>query len=136
MPLAPAIRLVKGAYSEPPSVAFARKRDVDESFFELALAILRHRANAAPGVLALGTHDEVLIGRVASEAARQELRADACEVQMLYGVRPAAQKRVTKNGLALRVLISYGDHWFPWYMRRLAERPANVLFLAKSLVTR
>lgn len=132
------IRLVKGAYLEPPSIAYERKSDVDAAYLRLARTMLDFAttagtATAASARYAFGTHDPVVI-----DALRQAGlgRVARCEIQMLYGIRPAAQRELAQAGVPLRVLISYGDSWFPWYMRRLAERPANVLFLLRSLVAR
>lgn len=133
LPLAPAIRLVKGAYREPPDRAFPRKRDVDANFFRLAQRLLT--ANE-PGVrIAIATHDRHLIGRIQEYARSRGLPKTVCEYQMLYGIQRAEQIRLAQDGYPVRVLVSYGSYWFPWFMRRLAERPANVLFLLRHLVT-
>jgi proline dehydrogenase len=126
------IRLVKGAYNEPPRIAYPAKRDVDENFFKLAQRLLSH---GPPGTVphAFGTHDPHLIMRIQDFAAGMGLPNDAYEIQMLYGIRREDQYRLAAAGYGVRTLISYGQHWFPWYMRRLAERPANLLFVAKSL---
>ena len=133
LPLKPAIRLVKGAYREPPAIAFPRKADVDERFFTLAMRLLetRDRQVRAPGV---GTHDIRLIDRILAGARGGNLPPDAFEIQMLYGIRTADQYRYAAGGRAVRVLISYGSAWFAWYMRRLAERPANLWFVVRSLL--
>ena len=132
LPLQAPIRLVKGAYREPPHVAFPSKRDVDENFFKLAQRLL---CEDRPGTVphGFGTHDARLITRIQDFAAGRGLPNDAYEIQMLYGIRREDQYRLAARGYAVRTLISYGRHWFPWYMRRLAERPANLLFVAKSL---
>jgi proline dehydrogenase len=132
LPLAPAIRLVKGAYREPPEVVFPKKADVDENYFRLAGRMLQ------PGVpkgtlLGIGTHDEGLIERLRAAVAERSTDGPAHEFEMLYGIQRPLQARLVREGAPLRVLISYGEFWFPWYMRRLAERPANVLFVAKSM---
>ncbi len=132
LPLKPAIRLVKGAYREPPEVAFPKKRDTDAAFLELARRVLTH--TPAGAFLVLGTHDLSLIHRIREFAAGQGLTSGAYEVHMLYGIRPRMQRELASSGVGLRVLISYGENWFPWYMRRLAERPANAWFLVKSLI--
>jgi len=133
LPLKPAIRLVKGAYREPPAIAFPRKLDVDEQFFTLAMRLLetRDRQVRAPGV---GTHDIRLIDRILAGARGRNLPPDGFEIQMLYGIGTADQYRYAAGGHQLRVLISYGSAWFAWYMRRLAERPANLWFVARSLL--
>jgi len=136
LPLKPDIRLVKGAYMEPPEVAMARKTDVDEAFRRLALRMLADRAGGAMGFAGIGTHDPRLVGAAAGEASRLGLAATDWEVEMLYGIGVQDQERLRRDGTPLRVLISYGAHWFPWYMRRLAERPANVGFVLKQMVRR
>ena len=136
LPRTPHIRLVKGAYREPPDVAMERKSTVDESFRKLTTRMLRERKAGRMGRVAVATHDRRLIadaGRVAFEIG---LAADQWEVEMLYGIATDEQRRLVSSGIPLRVLISYGEHWFPWYMRRLAERPANVGFVLKQLVAR
>ena len=136
LPRTPNIRLVKGAYREPPDIAMERKSQVDESFRRLTSRMLRERAAGRMGKVAVATHDRRLIadaGRVAFEIG---LPDDAWEIEMLYGIATEEQRRLVGAGTPLRVLISYGEHWFPWYMRRLAERPANVGFVLKQLVAR
>lgn len=133
LPLGPSIRLVKGAYREPSAAAFPHRRDVDEAYFQLAQTLLRSVGERAGTVLGFGTHDPVLIARIQAAAAAQGVPRDGFEVQMLYGIRRADQRRLAAAGHRVRVLISYGTHWFPWYMRRLAERPANVWFVVRSL---
>lgn len=132
LPLAPSIRLVKGAYREPPSLAFPDKAEVDEQYSRLAARLLRPGAPAASFV-GIGTHDERLIARIRAMVASQG-GATPHEFEMLYGIRRPLQARLVADRLPVRVLISYGEFWFPWYMRRLAERPANVLFVARSLL--
>jgi proline dehydrogenase len=128
-----AFRLVKGAYREAPDKAFPKKRDVDANFFALARRLLAPEAQRA-GVRAIfGTHDGALIRRIEEAARLAGLRPKDVEFQMLYGIRREEQVRLAAQGYRFRVLISYGDAWFPWYMRRLAERPANVLFVLKNV---
>lgn len=134
LPFEPAIRLVKGAYREPPEVAYARKRDVDTSFLRLAMALLRARAEGKAGRPGIATHDASIIRDVATMASRAGVEPGSWELQMLYGIGAGEQRWALENGHALRVLISYGSHWFPWYMRRLAERPANVWFVLRKMV--
>jgi proline dehydrogenase len=132
LPLAPAIRLVKGAYREPAELAFPDKAEVDESYHQLALRMLR--PDVPEGTfLALGTHDERLIARIRQAIAAPPGTPTQYEFEMLYGIQRPLQARLVAEKTPLRVLISYGEFWFPWYMRRLAERPANVLFVLKSL---
>ena len=131
--LAPAIRVVKGAYNEPPDVAFPKKRDVDAAYAVLAGRLLERAAAGAARVV-LGTHDLDLIERLQARALALGVTGGGYEVHMLYGIRAAAQRALAQQGVAVRVLISYGTHWFPWYMRRLAERPANVWFVMRHLL--
>jgi proline dehydrogenase len=133
LPLGPSIRLVKGAYREPPAVAFPDKRDVDEAYFRLAEVLLSPGARATGTFAAFGTHDTALIRRLQDAVARVQAPAGSYEYEMLYGIQRGEQQRLAGAGQPLRVLISYGDYWFPWYMRRLAERPANVWFVVKNL---
>lgn len=132
-PLAPAIRLVKGAYAEPASVAMPRKADVDRAYETLGRRLLEAaaRGEAYP---VFGTHDRELLGRLAGHAHDLGVTSGQWEVAMLYGIRTADQHRLVAEGLAVRTLISYGEKWFPWYMRRLAERPANVWFVLRSML--
>src|SRR5438128_3291589 len=132
LPLAPTIRLVKGAYNEPASVAFPRKRDVDAQFYQLAGTLLAHTKQGARPVF--GTHDLGLIGRIRARAAELGAPPGSFEVHMLYGIRSPEQRALAAQGVPVRVLVSYGRAWFAWYMRRLAERPANVWFVLRSLV--
>ena len=127
------IRLVKGAYREPADRAFPKKSDVDENFFELSRRLLSPEAREKRVRAIFGTHDPVLISRIEDLARSLRITPHDVEFQMLYGIRRQEQERIQKAGYKFRVLISYGEAWFPWYMRRLAERPANVLFVAKNL---
>lgn len=134
LPLAPVIRLVKGAYNEPNNVAYRRKRDVDASFLRLA-DVLIEKSSRANGTRAIfGTHDPRMIAAVCRRAEGIGLPKEAYEFQMLYGIQREAQLHLAADGFAMRVLISYGESWFPWFMRRLAERPANVMFVVRNLV--
>jgi proline dehydrogenase len=134
LPLDPSIRVVKGAYREPPEVAFPKKGDVDRSFVKLTSRLLRARAQGGQGRTVVGTHDPAMIGEANRLAFELNLERDAYEFGMLYGISTGEQKRLERGGYRVRVLISYGSAWFPWYMRRLAERPANLWFVAKQLV--
>jgi proline dehydrogenase len=127
------VRLVKGAYSEPPEIAFEKKSEVDKNFFRLAQTLLSSEARAAGVRAVMGTHDRALIARITDWAAAQGIAKDQVEFAMLYGIQRAEQLRLASEGFRSCVLISFGSYWFPWYMRRLAERPANVLFLARNL---
>lgn len=129
--IAPAIRLVKGAYAEPPEVAFAQKKDTDDQFVALGETLLK--AAVSGGALPVfGTHDMRIVHHLIAEAARLGAQPKQFEIHMLYGIRSAEQRELAAAGHAVRCLISYGDNWFPWYMRRLAERPANMWFVMRS----
>jgi proline dehydrogenase len=133
IPIGSAIRVVKGAYLEPPDVAFPKKSEVDENFFNVCVRLLQPDAIAAGCLLHIGTHDIALVGRLKAWIAANHVPASAYEFAMLYGIQRGQQQRLAKEGQRLRVLISYGEYWFPWYMRRLAERPANVWFVVKNM---
>jgi proline dehydrogenase len=133
LPLGCAIRLVKGAYLEPADIAFPAKNDVDENFFKLACRLLSADAQARGTLLHIATHDSLLIERLETFIAQTGVPAKGYEFAMLYGIQRGLQQRLARGGKRLRVLISYGDYWFPWYMRRLAERPANVMFVVKNM---
>jgi proline dehydrogenase len=132
LPVAPAIRLVKGAYLESPSIAFPKKSDVDENYYQLGVRLLTAAANGGP-LVHIATHDSRLIDRLGRFAAERAVPRSRYEYAMLYGIQRSLQQRLAAEGQRVRVLIAYGDNWFPWYMRRLAERPANVWFMIKSL---
>ncbi len=136
LPLGPAIRLVKGAYREPSPIAFPRKPDVDEAFFTLATRFLSAQKRGPGALLGIATHDPRLLRRLQDFIARHGVPRADYEFEMLYGIQRGLQKQVVSEGGRLRVLISYGEYWFPWYMRRLAERPANVLFVLRSVLSR
>ena len=127
------VRLVKGAYNEPATVAFPKKSDVDANYFALAQHMLSAGARASGSRPVFGTHDLDLIASIRAHAQSTGLKPAEYEFHMLYGIQKAAQLRLAQDGALVRVLIAYGEYWFPWYMRRLAERPANVWFVAKSL---
>lgn len=135
LPLAPAIRLVKGAYAESPAVAIAAKRDVDRAYARLGERLLEAAAlgQAFP---VFGTHDLAILTGLTAQARRLDVADGLWEIAMLYGIRSAEQERLAGEGRRVRTLISYGEHWFPWYVRRLAERPANAWFVARSLFSR
>ncbi len=130
------VRLCKGAYKEPPEIAFPDKRDVDASFVELAEAFLDPRGLPSTAFLAIATHDEKLIDRLERYAAAQGLDRSRFEFQMLHGIRPRLQRQLVAQGYQVRVYVPYGSHWYPYFMRRLAERPANVVFLVSNLFRR
>jgi proline dehydrogenase len=131
LPFKPAIRFVKGAYKEPPSVAFRKKSHVDENFFKLCQSLLGQVRNGAR--LVVGTHDTTLIRRIQQEALRLGVEKNGYEFHLLFGIQTNEQQRLAREGYLIRVLISYGSFWFPWYVRRLAERPANVWFVVRKM---
>ncbi|HEX2470637.1 MAG TPA: proline dehydrogenase family protein [Candidatus Limnocylindrales bacterium] len=132
-PLDPAIRLVKGAYDEPETIAYRDKRQVDASYLSLAVDILK-TGRGHPIRLGLGTHDVRLVEQIAEQVDPAGVPRDGFEVEMLYGIRSREQYRLAEAGYRVQTLIAYGEHWYPWYMRRLAERPANVAFAIRSLL--
>ncbi len=133
IPLGPAIRIVKGAYLESPEVAYPRKPDVDENFYTLCCRLMQEDAQRAGTLLHIATHDAALIDRLLKYIEEHHVPSSAYEFAMLYGIQRNQQLRLAQAGRRIRVLVSYGEYWFPWYMRRLAERPANVTFVLKSL---
>jgi len=133
MPLKPAIRLVKGAYAEPPEIAFTAKKDVDANYLALCAYMLpevKHRRMR----LVLGTHDTDLFAKAWRFAQAAGLEMSRMEIAMLYGIRTDQQVRLAREGFTVRDLVAYGDAWYGWYLRRLAERPANVWFVARQLL--
>ncbi|MEA2676062.1 MAG: proline dehydrogenase [Chloroflexota bacterium] len=134
LPLGPKIRLVKGAYKESPAVAWQKRPDVDASYLSLCVAMLTHLKDGRDIFLGMGTHDVALIEKVAAAAESMGLSRGAFDIEMLYGIRADQQRRLKGEGYNVRVLIAYGDYWFPWYMRRMAERPANVVFALRQML--
>jgi proline dehydrogenase len=133
LPLRPSIRLVKGAYKESPEIAFPRKHDVDENYFSLATAMMAAQSAGRCVRVAFGTHDVNLIRRLAGHAAQNGFPKHRFEVQMLYGIQREEQERLAREGYRSAVLVAYGTYWYPWFVRRLAERPANLWFMARNL---
>ncbi len=131
LPLAPNLRLVKGAYLEPESVAYPKKGDVDAAYLRLV-----ERSLQSDGYTAIATHDERMIDHALAFAERNGIGRDRFELQMLYGVRPQLQLDLAARGYKVLVATPYGPEWFPFFTRRLAERPANLLFVARNLVRR
>jgi proline dehydrogenase len=131
-----AVRLVKGAYLEPASIAHPRKRDVDQSYFALASRMLRDDAARPGALLHIATHDIRMQERLRAVIAERQVASQRYAFAMLYGIQSARQRELAAASVPTRCLISYGEHWFPWYMRRLAERPANVLFVARNMFRR
>ena len=134
LPLGPAIRLVKGAYAEPADVALPIKADVDQAFFDQACRMLAPDARKAGLRAGFATHDTRMIRRIDAWAEARGLGPGAYEYQMLYGIGDGEQDRLVSRQKGVRVLISYGEQWFPWYVRRLAERPANMGFVIRSML--
>ena len=125
------IRLCKGAYKEPPEIAFQAKSEVDANYVKLMKVLMKS------GIYhGLATHDEKIINHAKAFATRENIPHDAFEFQMLYGIRRDLQRRLAKDGWRMRVYIPFGTEWYPYFMRRLAERPANVLFVARNLLRR
>ncbi len=125
------VRLCKGAYLEPPEVAFPRRADVDRNFLALMRLLLEEGAYPA-----MATHDERIIGSIERFVKERGIPRDGFEFQMLYGIRRDIQQRLVANGYRLRLYVPFGKAWYPYFMRRLAERPANVLFLVRNLLRR
>ena len=133
IPLGSAIRIVKGAYLEPAEVAFPKKADVDENYYALCTRLLRADAQQAGCLLHIATHDMALVDRLSAHIQQNSVPQSVYEFAMLYGIQRGHQLRLARAGKPLRVLISYGEYWFPWYMRRLAERPANLWFVVRTM---
>ena len=131
LPLGPNLRIVKGAYLEPPEIAYTAKTDVDAAYGRLVETALRGGAYAA-----IATHDEALIGRCLSFAERKGIPRERFELQMLFGVRPGLQLDYVGRGYKVLVATPYGPEWYPYLMRRLAERPANLGFFVRNLLRR
>ena len=131
--LRPSIRLVKGAYNESVEIAFPRKQDVDENYFALAKEMLIAKKENRCVRAAFGTHDLGLIRRLSEFASAQQIKKADFEVQMLYGIQRAEQERLANEGCTSIVLVAYGSYWYPWFVRRLAERPANLWFMVRNV---
>ena len=125
------VRLCKGAYNEPAEVAFPRKEDVDANYAKLVKLLLQE--GNYPGI---ATHDERLIAYTKKFAATEGIDSAKYEFQMLYGIRREVQDKLAREGYNMRVYVPYGHEWYPYFMRRLAERPANVVFILGNLVRR
>ena len=136
IPTGASVRLVKGAYNEPPEIAFAEKPDLDANFLRLTKLLLSAEARRVGVRAALATHDRKLIAAIRAWSAAQGIPNEQIEFQMLYGIQRAGQERLACEGYRCAVLVSYGNYWFPWFMRRLAERPANLLFVARNIFSR
>ena len=123
------VRLCKGAYKEPSELAYPEKHDVDRNYVKLMKKLLDDGAYPA-----IATHDEAILEEAIRYVRERNYSVDRFEFQMLYGIRRALQARIVKEGFRLRVYVPYGEAWYPYFMRRLAERPANVLFLVRNLL--
>jgi len=123
------VRICKGAYNEPPEVAFPDKADVDDNYVRVMKLLL-----SSGTYHGIATHDERMIDATVEHAGREGIAKDAFEFQMLYGVRRDLQMKLAREGYRVRVYVPYGRHWYPYFMRRLAERPANVWFIMKNLL--
>lgn len=128
------VRLCKGAYAEPPSVAFPKKRDVDRNFLKLLAKLWSPEAQARGVYVAVATHDARILEWARRYARDRKIPTEAFEFQMLYGVRRDLQLQLAQAGYRVRVYVSYGREWYPYFMRRLAERPANLAFLVRNLL--
>jgi len=132
MPFRPAIRLVKGAYAEGAEIAFTKKSDVDANYLALC-ALMLPEVKRRSLRLTLGTHDVDLVARIWRYGQALGLERSQIEINMLYGIRAGEQTRLAREGFVVKDLVAYGDAWYAWYLRRLAERPANLLFAARQL---
>ncbi len=126
------VRLCKGAYKEPPDLAFPQKKDVDANYLKLAQEFLQPNGQSTGAFLALATHDEKIINWAKEYVTQRGIGKDHFEFQMLYGIRRELQRQLVAEGYPMRVYVPYGSHWYPYFMRRLAERPANVIFLISN----
>jgi proline dehydrogenase len=121
------IRLCKGAYKEPPEIAFQKKSEVDANYVKLMKILMKSRIYHG-----LATHDEAIIKESKAFATREKIARDSFEFQMLHGIRRDLQQQLVREGWGMRVYIPFGTEWYPYFMRRLAERPANVFFIVKN----
>jgi len=134
LPIGLRTRLVKGAYAEPATIAYQSRKEVDAEYYKLCTQMLDAKKAGQDLFLGLGTHDVELVARVADYAQSIGLSKSDFDVEMLYGIRTDQQKKLASEGYTVRVLIAYGEAWYPWYMRRLAERPANVVFALRQFL--
>ena len=133
LPSRPGLRLVKGAYDEPATIAYRSRRDVDAAFLAIATTLAPAVRDGLARFMA-GTHDVELIEQITRFAAAIGLEPARIEIEMLYGIRADQQRKLAARGFDVRCLIAYGEAWYPWYMRRLAERPANILFAVRQIL--
>ncbi len=134
LPIGLRTRLVKGAYAEPATIAYQARKEVDAEYYKLCTQMLDAKKAGQDVFLGLGTHDVELVAKVADYAQSIGLSRSDFDVEMLYGIRTDQQKKLASEGYTVRVLIAYGEAWYPWYMRRLAERPANVVFALRQFL--
>ncbi len=132
--LGASVRMVKGAYDEPPEVAYAAKADTDANFMRLMEQLFSEDARANGVFPAIATHDSKLIDWTKEHARRNNIPPDQFEFQMLYGIRSGLQRQLAADGYRVRAYVPYGAQWYPYFMRRLAERPANLFFLLRNLI--
>ena len=130
------VRLCKGAYKEPPEIAFPRKREVNRSFIKLMEMLLSPEACAEGAYGAIATHDERMIAHAKELVAKNGIDKEEFEFQMLLGIRRRMAEQLADEGYRVRIYVSYGTEWYPFYMRRLAERPANLLFILRNIFKR
>jgi proline dehydrogenase len=136
LPQKPSIRLVKGAYREAAVISAQRKLDIDTNYLALAQRLLREQAGGNVRRAILATHDPRLLEQITNFAAHQGIGRQQVEVQMLYGIQRALQERLAAEGWRSSVLVAYGTHWYAWFMRRLAERPANLWLVFRNIAAR
>jgi proline dehydrogenase len=135
LPNKPTIRLVKGAYRELPDVAIQKRKEVDSNYLSLARTFFREQKHGNLRRFISATHDGPLITKITESAEQEGLARSGVEIQMLYGIQSALQERLAREGWRSSVLIAYGTHWYAWFLRRLAERPANLWLVLKNLST-
>lgn len=133
IPLGANVRLCKGAYKEPATIAFPKKREVDANYIKLLEMLLSREARAKGAYAAIATHDERMIAKAKELAMRNDLGPEDFEFQMLLGIRRRLAEELATEGYRVRIYVSYGTAWYPFYMRRLAERPANLLFILRNI---
>lgn len=131
-----AIRLCKGAYKEPPDIAFPEKADVDASYIKLMQHYLSNDSRQRKSYLKVATHDPKIIQATIDYVQTNAVKPSEFEFQMLYGIRPQTQLELVEKGYRMRIYVPYGTEWYPYFMRRLAERPANIWFILKNLFTK
>jgi proline dehydrogenase len=136
LPLKPSIRLVKGAYREAAEVAIQPKHQIDARYLDLARQLLTGQTNGSMRRAILATHDPRLIGQITQFASQEGIRREQLEVQMLYGIQRTLQEELASEGWRCSVLIAYGTHWYAWFMRRLAERPANLWLVVRNIAAK